>query len=121
MFNRDKIKKIIEEISEIYTDKRAVLKITLLMEILEEIESLNNSEIGLTSEFPNLNLEVRQSAILDKVKQSSMENGCGLKDLVDSFPDVSDRTLRYDLEKLVNRKLIVKMGNRGPNTTYKAT
>lgn len=81
-------------------------------------EMLNSEEID---EFGKMNLEVRQLAILEKIKQFSVENGegCGLKELMTAFPDITDRTLRYDLQKLALNGSIIKIGNRGPNTIYK--
>ena len=67
----------------------------------------------------DLNSEVRQRAILAKIKElASKKEECSLKNLKASFPDVSDRTLRYDLQKLTQRGDIVRTGNRGPNTVY---
>ena len=135
----EKIEKLIEE-SDL--SKLKSVKILCYLEIIKEIDDFN-SEIRKISEFPNssnssniglissispirpitdsLNLEVRQSAILEKIKQLSQSGAeCGLKELMDAFPDVSDRTLRYDLQKLISQGFIVRVGNRGPNTSYKA-
>ena len=143
----EKIQKLIEEIlekevgglSDNQLSKLRIAKLLCCLEIVKELEELS-SEIRNISEFPNsknsdiglispidptspitdsLNLEVRQSAILDKIKQLFQSGSeCGLRELMSAFPDVSDRTLRYDLQKLVSRGFIVKVGNRGPNTTY---
>ena len=134
----EKIQRLIEE-SDL--SKLKSVKILCYLEIIKEIDGLN-SELRKISEFPNidnsgigltspigpirpitdsLNLEVRQSAILEKIKQLSQSGGeCGLKELMAAFPDVSDRTLRYDLQKLIFQGLIVKVGNRGPNTNYRS-
>lgn len=79
------------------------------------------SPIGPISSDNLLNSEIRQKAIFDKIRQlsASSEEGCGLRNLIEAFPDVSDRTLRYDLQKLIMQELIVKVGNRGPNTSYR--
>ncbi len=60
---------------------------------------------------------IRQSAIIEKIRQKDGE-GCQLKDLTSSFPEVSERTLRYDLQKLINQNLIARVGDSGPGTTY---
>ena len=68
----------------------------------------------------DLNAAVRQLAILNKIKELSANGaGCAMKDLISLFPDVSDRTLRYDLHKLCLEGSIVKIGSRGPNTVYR--
>lgn len=67
---------------------------------------------------------IRQNEILDKIKAMSEKDssgymtGCRMKDLMASFPDVSERTLRYDLQKLIGRGLVERMGNGGPSSVY---
>ena len=83
----------------------------------------NNSEIN-SKNSPNNDIEerniaksiIRQSAILEKIKSS--KEGCQLKDLIILLPHVSERTLRYDLQKLVNQGLVNKIGSSGPGTSY---
>jgi len=58
---------------------------------------------------------IRQSAIIEKIRQSGKT---ALKDLLSEFPDVSERTLRYDLQKLCNQGVIERIGNGGPATYY---
>ena len=63
------------------------------------------------------NSAIRQSAILDKIRQSG--NGKVFsKDIFAAFPDISQRTLRYDLQKLCRQGSIVRLGEGGPNTAY---
>lgn len=61
-----------------------------------------------------LNTVIRQSSILEKIRQKA---NCQLRDLMNEFPDVSERTIRYDLQKLFNQRLIGRFGN-GPSTYY---
>ena len=58
----------------------------------------------------------RQSAILEIIRQNG---NCRLKDVQDYFHDVSERTIRYDLQDLVERGLLVRVGSGGPSTYYK--
>lgn len=58
---------------------------------------------------------VRQSAILDLIRQN---NSCRLKDIQAQLPDISERTLRYDLQKLAEQGLIERAGGGGPATSY---
>lgn len=60
---------------------------------------------------------MRQSAILKKIRQN-LEGGCQIKDLIEEFPSVSERTLRNDLQKLVSQGLIDRIGSSGPGTAY---
>lgn len=59
--------------------------------------------------------EKRQSAIVGKMKNT--EN-CRLNDIQSLFPDVSDRTLRYDIESLVSRGVVERIGSRR-NSIYR--
>lgn len=58
---------------------------------------------------------IRQSAIINKIRQSGK---AALKDIIAEFPNVSERTLRYDLHKLCSQNIIEKVGNGGPSTYY---
>ncbi|MFA6187628.1 MAG: DeoR family transcriptional regulator [Phycisphaerae bacterium] len=61
------------------------------------------------------NRTVRQNLISEKIRQSGKAN---VKDLVSQFPGVSERTLRYDLQKLCDQGAIEKIGSSGPGTSY---
>lgn len=58
----------------------------------------------------------RLSVILDTIKESGY---CRLRDLQEIFPEFSERTIRYDIEKLANQGLIERVGNGGPATFYR--
>lgn len=60
--------------------------------------------------------QIRQSKILDKIRQSG---NCRLRDIQEVLPDTSERTLRYDMQRLVINGLIERIGNGGPSTFYK--
>jgi hypothetical protein len=59
---------------------------------------------------------MRQSAIVQKIRQSG---NCRMKDVIETFPEVSERTLRYDLERLVTEGVVEKVGQGGPSTFYR--
>lgn len=60
---------------------------------------------------------IRQSAILDRIRQSA--NGqAALKDIIAAFPETSERTMRYDLQKLCSQGQIERIGNGGPASYY---
>ncbi len=61
--------------------------------------------------------EVRQAAIVDRIRQSG---NCRLKDIQEVLPDASERTIRYDLQSLVERNLIERVGHGGPSVFYRA-
>ena len=58
------------------------------------------------------NAAVRQAAITDKIRQSG--NGTmKFKDVAVAFPGVSERTLRYDLQRLSSQGIIERVGEGG--------
>ena len=59
---------------------------------------------------------MRQIAILDKIRQSG---SCRMRDIQEILPDSSERTIRYDLEGLIERRLIERTGNGGPSVSYR--
>ncbi|PIR04967.1 MAG: hypothetical protein COV57_01620 [Candidatus Liptonbacteria bacterium CG11_big_fil_rev_8_21_14_0_20_35_14] len=61
--------------------------------------------------------DVRRDLVLEKVKKEGI---CFIRDLMASFPDYSERTLRYDLESLIEEGKIEKIGNSGPGTFYRS-
>ncbi|MFH1759323.1 MAG: hypothetical protein ABH822_02045 [Patescibacteria group bacterium] len=75
---------------------------------IEPNDGYDNSEAAL----------MRQSAVLKKIRQYSKIGGCRIGDLAEAFPDISERTLRYDLQKLINQKMVYRSGSMGPGTTY---
>ena len=62
--------------------------------------------------------KTRHSAIIELIK-SGNEGICRLKDLIAAFPKVSERTLRYDLQKLCEQGEIERVGNGGPASHYR--
>ncbi|MEK9180040.1 MAG: hypothetical protein AAB897_01340 [Patescibacteria group bacterium] len=68
---------------------------------------------------------IRQSAILERIRQWSnlpdRQVGCRLKEIQDILPAVSERTLRYDVQNLIEQGLVERIGNGGPATSYKVT
>jgi hypothetical protein len=70
-----------------------------------------------TVDNANMPAEIRQSAILDKIRQSG---NCRLKDIQELLPDTSERTLRYDLQFLAEQNLVEKVGIGGPSVFYRA-
>jgi len=59
---------------------------------------------------------MRQIAILDKIRQSG---NCKLKEIQEVLPDTSERTIRYDIEELIERNLIERIGSGGPAVSYR--
>ena len=65
-------------------------------------------DLGTTSE--------RQRLIVQKVRQLG---NTAMKDLIAEFPSVSERTIRYDLQKLCELLILERKGNGGPASFYR--
>jgi hypothetical protein len=61
---------------------------------------------------------IRQGAILERIRQFG---SCRLKDIQDILPNTSERTIRYDLQTLLEKNLIERIGNAGPSVFYRAS
>ncbi len=79
--------------------------------IADEIADRNYNEAGFFKS------EMRQSAIINKLQE---KGNCRLNELQELFPDVSDRTLRYDIEALISKGLVERIGSRR-NSVYQPT
>jgi DeoR/GlpR family transcriptional regulator of sugar metabolism len=62
---------------------------------------------------------MRQSgnaAILDRIRQSG---NCRLRDILEMLPDYSERTIRCDLQTLVEQGSMERIGADGPSVYYR--
>ncbi|MBI4085388.1 MAG: hypothetical protein HY432_02715 [Candidatus Liptonbacteria bacterium] len=86
---------------------------------LSEIDQKTVSEISDKSFSDKISdkSESRQLAIVEKLRE--MEN-CRLNELQSVFTEVSDRTLRYDLESLILKGTVERVGSR-KNSIYRLT
>ncbi len=93
-------------------------EIKLSTEVFSEpFKELKEERIVNSNNGNGINTAIRQAAIVNRVK-SGNGSGCRLKDLIAEFSDVSERTLRYDLQRLCERGLIERVGNGGPASYY---
>lgn len=76
------------------------------------VENKDRVEVGNIFKSGN-----RQTAILDRVRQFG---SCRIKDLCQLFPSCSERTLRYDLQSLIEQNLIERIGVVGPAVYYRS-
>jgi hypothetical protein len=61
---------------------------------------------------------IRQTAILERIRQTG---NCRLKDIQEILPQASERTIRYDLQTLLEQSLIERVGNAGPSVFYRVS
>jgi len=60
---------------------------------------------------------VRQKNIIAAIKQSNSDR-VGLREIISALPEFSERTIRYDIQKLCNQGVVKRVGNGGPTTHY---
>ena len=85
----------------------------------EEGDESGKSESGKGEESGNgvmLNAAMRQSAILELIRQIG---NCRVKDIEDILPGSSERTIRYDLQTLMEQNLVERVGAGGPSVYYR--
>ncbi len=58
----------------------------------------------------------RNSIIMELLNKRSL---CHIKDLIDSLPNISERTVRYDVQRLVDKGVIERVGTGGPNSFFR--
>lgn len=100
---------VIQELEKLNAAIRQSYSLPDLPDFFSESTNSKNS-----AEEDGLDATIRQSAIMEKIRQLP---NCQLKDLMGSFTDVSERTLRYDLQRLFSQGLIERVG-AGPSTYY---
>jgi hypothetical protein len=99
-------------------EKAVEEKETTTAEIYKEAEKTSQT---FTNTFDDCDLESpdnRQGGILQFVR--NLPNGCRMRDLALAFPEVSERTLRNDLQTLVSQHSIERFGSQGPFSYYRA-
>lgn len=73
----------------------------------------------IVSRTQNIRAKDRQTAILEVIRQ--FPNNCRMKDLVIKFPGASERTLRSDIQKLIEGNFIERLGGKsGPSSFFRA-
>lgn len=117
------LKEAIPQSSFISDDISSVFsKLPAIAESEKATGNYENSELGNpngnSAENGNgngISATIRQSAIIEKIRQLG---NTAMKDLLAAFTDVSERTLRYDLQRLCSQGIIDRVGNGGPASYY---
>ena len=73
-------------------------------------------ELPFKTAIRDYSSQKRQMIVLQKIKANG---NCRLREIQDFLPDISDRTLRYDIQKLIEDGLIERMGGGGPAAYYR--
>ena len=53
------------------------------------------------------------------IKLMSKRTLCHIKDVLQSMPGISERTVRYDVQRLVDKGVIERIGTGGPNSFFR--
>ena len=64
----------------------------------------------------SLKAAIRQTAILERIRQTG---NCRIKDIQEILPQCSERTIRYDLQDLLEKNLVERVGSGGPSVFYR--
>jgi len=75
-----------------------------------------NHEVFAQNQSLKVGAQMRQSAIFEKIRQTG---NCRLKDIQETLPQTSERTIRYDLQSLLEERRIQRIGSGGPATYYR--
>jgi DNA-binding transcriptional ArsR family regulator len=98
------------------TKKEVVLSEVVIpeAEIKNEAIEYGNEESGNQEDGSS---GIRQEKIASLIG-SSKDGRVALKDIVAAFPEVSERTIRYDLKKLFEAGKVIRQGSGGPSNYY---
>ncbi len=69
-------------------------------------------------ELPTTNSQeptVRQMAILRNIRETEF---CRLRNIVEAMPNISERTIRNDIQGLIEKGLVRRVGGGGPNSYF---
>ena len=121
---------IIKELKDIEGQIRLIAGLPELRQIGKDLERREAKTVqtkeeeapksDIKSEYNGINdnSAIRQSKIVEKIRQSGNNLRIGIKDITGLFSGVSERTVRYDLERLLAKGAIERMGGGGPGTYY---
>ena len=96
-------------------ESKSKLAIPMAIDNKASVSIETNQDEATAGEKDKENSAMRQSAVMDIMRQVK---NCRIKDLIAAFPGVSERTLRYDLQKFCEEGIIERIGSGGPGTYY---
>lgn len=76
---------------------------------LRDRNDSNNGDDGIS---------VRQMAILRQIRENQF---CRLRNIVDAMPNISERTIRNDIQALIGNGHVRRIGGGGPNSYFETT
>ncbi len=79
----------------------------------QEQPALNAVVSGPAKQNPAMSAEKRQAIIIEQLSHKTYST---LKDVAQGLPKVSERTLRYDIGRMVEKKIVERVGGGGPHS-----
>lgn len=111
-------KGINKEISEEVNENK--VKIVDDKSLAREIKSPARDTQSLASDKSRFEAAIgfkeRNDIIMQILTKRSL---CHMKDLVGALPNISERTVRYDVQRLVDKGVIERVGTGGPNSFFR--
>ena len=74
----------------------------------------NNSDKSIVSNEPN-GISIRQTAIMRSIRETQF---CRLRNILEAMPNVSERTIRNDIQDLIERGMARRIGGGGPSSYF---
>jgi hypothetical protein len=71
------------------------------------------STVGNTKASSAISAVYRQSVIIEQLSRKTYST---LRDIAEILPGVSERTLRYDIQRMVDKKIVERVGGGGPHS-----
>lgn len=78
-----------------------------------EKPAINAVVSGAQKRNPAMSAQERQAMIIEQLSRKTYST---LKDVADGLPKVSERTLRYDIGRMVEKKIVERVGGGGPHS-----
>lgn len=124
---------LLNELSELHTlckeiqqnDGASSLKNELVRarEIINNLNHQNTQRVSVGGVLPSeervessSHIKNRQSAMIEAIKRMG---SCKMRDFQELLKETSERTIRYDLQNLISKGAIERIGNGGPATFYR--
>jgi len=80
-------------------------------------ESADIEQKDELDDYNKSNSAIRQAKIAELIRQTEGSKAM-MREIVAALGGVSERTVRYDLEKLIQSGVVKRVGDSGPNTHY---
>lgn len=105
-----------EQKQQVHKQEASVVTHEVVSVIEKKEEVISQQQESQEEQIQTPEADKRQTAIIEKIAELG---NCRLKDLMEHLPDVSERTIRYDLQKLIDQEVVERVGGGGPFSFYR--